>query len=115
MAGVDLLVRDRPRVDDERTDPPIVRELAHPIDAVAGVPVGVEQREVDRTLRVLVDVELHHAEAIAKRIEHLREAAQHDLVVVDQRDLLQPAHPAWCRHLPLFSMLRTRPPVELVH
>ena len=40
--GIDLLIGDRPRIDNDRPDARIVRQRVHPIDPVARVAVGVE-------------------------------------------------------------------------
>ena len=51
----------------------------------ASVSVGVEQRNVNTTLRATSDVELDNRHPVAERTQHCLEPPQNQLEVVDER------------------------------
>ena len=63
-------------------DARVVGQRLHPVDAAAGVAVGVEERDVDALGRVGADIELGDLHLLLERAEHALDAAHDDFEVV---------------------------------
>ena len=75
-----------PGVDHDSARPRVVDQDADLVVVGLGLREGVVEHDVDGVVERLVGVDLGDDDPVAVVVEHLGDAEQHDVVVVDQGD-----------------------------